>query len=164
MRLVPVANRSNTNKQHRMTAILLGLIFCGIGAALIFGVSNWMALAKARKLKNPVAATPATLAEGKQLYAKHCENCHGENGDGKGQKAPELSTAPTDFTKAPKWTARADGELFYRITKGRQPMPAFDDKLSETERWEVIDYIRTFARKPAASSSAAPSPNSASPQ
>jgi mono/diheme cytochrome c family protein len=144
-----------------MPAILLGLILCGIGAAVIFGVSNWMALAKARKLKNPVAATPAALAEGKQVYAKHCENCHGENGDGKGQKAPELSTAPTDFTKASQMDSRTDGEFFYRIAKGRRPMPAFEDKLNETARWEVVDYIRTFESKPTVSSYAAPSSNSA---
>jgi mono/diheme cytochrome c family protein len=147
-----------------MAAILLGLILCAIGAALIFGVSNWMALAKARKVKNPVEATPVALVVGKQAYAKHCENCHGENGAGKGQKAPELSTTPTDFTNASQMDSRTDGEFFYRITKGRQPMPAFEDKLTETERWEVVDYIRTFERKPAASSSTAPSPNSASPR
>ncbi len=145
-----------------MTAILLGLILCGIGAAAILGVNNWMALAKARKVKNPMAATPATLAEGKQAYAKHCENCHGESGDGKGQKAPELSTAPTDFTKTSEMDSRTDGEFFYRITKGRRPMPAFEDKLNETERWEVVDYIRTFERKPAGSS-AVPSSSSPSP-
>jgi mono/diheme cytochrome c family protein len=156
--------RSCNPTKHRMTAILLGLIFCAIGAALIFGVSNWMALAKARKLKNPVAATPEPLSEGKQAYAKHCENCHGENGDGKGQKAPELSTAPTNFTNASQMDSRTDGEFFYRITKGRQPMPAFENKLTETERWEVVDYIRTFERKPATNSSAAPSSNSALPQ
>jgi mono/diheme cytochrome c family protein len=150
---VTFAERSSKPAKHRATAILLGLILCGIGAAVIFGVSNWMALAKARKVKNPLAATPAALAEGKQVYAKHCENCHGENGDGKGQKAPELSTAPTDFTKASNMDGRTDGEFFYRITKGRRPMPAFEDKLTETERWEVVDYIRTLERKPDASSS-----------
>ena len=123
-----------------------------------------MAVARARKVKNPVEATPAALAGGKQVYAKHCENCHGENGDGKGQKAPELSTAPTDFTKASVMDSRTDGEFFYRITKGRQPMPAFEDTLTETQRWESVDYIRTFERNAAAGSSAARSSNSAPPQ
>jgi mono/diheme cytochrome c family protein len=160
---VTFAERSSKPTKHRTTAILLGLILCAIGAAVIFGVSNWMALAKARKLKNPVVATPAALAQGKQVYAKHCENCHGENGDGKGQKAPELSTAPTNFTNASQMESRKDGEFFYRITKGRRPMPAFEDKLTEVERWEVVDYIRTFERKPAATSSTPPSSNSVSP-
>jgi mono/diheme cytochrome c family protein len=40
-----------------------------------------------------------------------------------------------------------DGELYWQTTYGRRPMPAFRDKLSEPERWEVVDYIRTFAQK-----------------
>ncbi len=158
MRLVRVAKRSNTNKQRRTTAILLGLILCAICAALFFAAGNWIALAKAKKLKNPVAPTPATLAEGKQVYGQHCENCHGEKGDGKGQKAAELSTAPTDFTDARKMSDVTDGEFFWQITKGRQPMPAFEDKLTPDQRWESVDFIRTFAMKPAAASPVAPAP------
>lgn len=143
------ADRPAKFGQRRITAILLGLILCAIGVALIFAARNRMELARARRLKNPVAATPAALAEGKQIYAKHCENCHGENGDGKGQKALELSTAPTDFTNAEKMQSAPDGELYWQTTKGRPPMPAFEDKLTEEQRWEVVDYIRTFAAKPA---------------
>jgi len=115
-------------------------------------------IARAKKLKNPIAPVPAALADGKQIYQQHCENCHGENGDGKGQKAPELSTAPTDFTDAQKMNGLTDGELFWQTTKGRQPMPAFEDKLNPDQRWEVVDFIRTFARKPASDSSSVPAP------
>lgn len=149
MRLVPVANRSNTNKQRRTIAVLLGLILCAICAALFFAAGNWIALAKAKKLKNPVAPTAAALADGQKIYGQHCENCHGEKGDGKGQKAAELSTAPTDFTDAQKMSGVTDGEFFWQITKGRQPMPAFEDKLTPDQRWESVDFIRTFATKPA---------------
>jgi len=149
VRLVPVANRSNTNKQRRTIAVLLGLILCAICAALFFAAGNWIALAKAKKLKNPVAPTAAALADGQKIYGQHCENCHGEKGDGKGQKAAELSTAPTDFTDAQKMSGVTDGEFFWQITKGRQPMPAFEDKLTPDQRWESVDFIRTFATKPA---------------
>jgi hypothetical protein len=40
---------------------------------------------------------------------------------------------------------RTDGELYWQITRGRLPMPAFEDKLSDLERWQLVDYIRTFA-------------------
>jgi mono/diheme cytochrome c family protein len=26
-------------------------------------------------------------------------------------------------------------------------MPAFDDKLTDHQRWQLVDYIRTFAAK-----------------
>jgi mono/diheme cytochrome c family protein len=58
----------------------------------------------------------------------------------------------------------ADGELFWQISRGRLPMPAFEDKLSEEARWQVVDYIRTFSEKPADSSPAMPSRHDAGPQ
>jgi mono/diheme cytochrome c family protein len=106
---------------------------------------NWNATVTARKLKNPLAATADVLAAGRQNYGEHCRSCHGEKGDGRGEKAAELSVAPGDFTDARTMSRRADGELFWQITRGRLPMPAFEDKLSDQERWQLVDYIRTFA-------------------
>jgi mono/diheme cytochrome c family protein len=136
--------------------IALIAIACMVCAALLFSAGNWMALAKAKKLKNPIAPSASALADGKQIYAQHCENCHGERGDGKGEKAAELSTAPTDFTDAQKMTSLTDGELYWQITKGRHPMPAFEDKLTPEQRWESVDFLRTFAPKPAADTLSAP--------
>jgi len=39
-----------------------------------------------------------------------------------------------------------DGDLFQMITKGDNPMSAFEHKLSETERWHAVKFIRTFAK------------------
>ncbi len=141
-----------------MTVIALAGIGCVICAALFFAAGNWIALAKAKKLQNPVAPSSEALAEGKQIYGQHCENCHGEKGDGKGQKAAELSTAPTNFTDAQKMNGVTDGELFWQTTKGRQPMPAFEDKLTPDQRWESVDFIRTFATKPTPASPEASAP------
>lgn len=62
--------------------------------------------------------------------------------------------APGDFTDVSKMRDVSDGELYWQITYGRLPMPAFKDKIDEKGRWELVDYIRTFAEKnaPAASS------------
>lgn len=83
------------------------------------------------------------------LYQKQCKSCHGEDGDGNGNRASELSVTPTNFTNAPEMNRLTDGELFWKITHGHRPMPAFEDKLNETERWQVVDYIRAFARQSA---------------
>jgi mono/diheme cytochrome c family protein len=104
-----------------------------------------LAVQRARELKNPVAATPETLAAGKRLYGLHCEKCHGAKGDGKGEKAAELSEEPTDFTRAGEMSRMADGELFVPIMEGKKPMPAFRDKVSDEEAWQIVDYVRTFA-------------------
>jgi len=125
---------------------LLIVAATGITAAT-FAIKNWSATAKARKLRNPVPATADALAAGSEIYKQHCQRCHGANGDGKGEKAAELSVAPGDFTDTRKMSTLTDGELFWEITKGRRPMPAFGDKLSDQERWQVVDWIRTFAGK-----------------
>ncbi|MFY9690984.1 MAG: cytochrome c [Candidatus Acidiferrales bacterium] len=140
---------------HLTFVIVLLLFFAAAISLMIYAVMQWNARAKARNLKNPVPATAQAVAAGSQIYRQHCQSCHGVNGDGKGEKAAELSTAPGDFTDAKKMSGLTDGELYWEITEGRHPMPAFADKLTEQERWEVVDYIRTFAEKTARSSPAA---------
>ena len=130
--------------------LALVLVLAAASLALVQYAREWSPAAKARRMKNPVPATPAALAAAKQSYMEHCQKCHGEKGDGKGQKAAELSVAPMDFTDARQMDELADGQLFEEITKGQLPMPAFEDKLSEQQRWQLVDYVRTFASKTAA--------------
>ncbi len=146
---------SGQNFRSLGTVILLAVFAMAIFAAL-YAAKNWGAVAAARKLKNPVPATADNLAAGKQTYREHCQSCHGERGDGKGERAAELSVAPGDFTDTRKMGEITDGELFMQITKGRLPMPAFAGKLGEEERWQAVDYIRTFAEP--APNRPAPSP------
>ena len=91
-------------------------------------------------------------------YSTHCQSCHGERGDGKGERAEKLSIAPSDFTDAHAMGQLTDGELFWKISHGRRPMPAFQNKLTEQERWQLVDYIRTLAGR--AEGGAAPAKNS----
>lgn len=148
--------QAESKKGNRATLVIVLLLFFGAVLALTgYAVIQWNAKAKVRNLKNPVPATAEAIAAGSQVYRQHCQSCHGPNGDGKGEKAPELSTAPGDFTDTKKMSGLTDGELFWEITEGRHPMPAFADKLSEQERWEAVDYIRTFANRSATSRPAA---------
>jgi len=136
--------------------VIVLLLFLGAAVALMgYAALQWNARAKERNLKNPEPADPQALAAGKEIYEQHCQSCHGSKGDGKGEKAPELSVAPGDFTDARKMSGLTDGELYSEITEGHHPMPEFADKLTVQERWEVVDYIRTFAAKgPTAQASA----------
>jgi len=40
-----------------------------------------------------------------------------------------------------------DGEIFYKISEGRRPMPSFKKRLTEEQRWQLVNYVRTFAPK-----------------
>jgi len=132
----------------KRTVILVGfsVIFLAAAAAVVFSLGSWNAPAAVRGLQNPVPATESAVDEGMFVYSQHCKGCHGENGDGKGERAGELAVMPSDFTDARQMSHLSDGELFWKITHGRRPMPAFGDKLTETQRWQVVDYIRTFAK------------------
>ena len=128
--------------------IVLFVVAAVAGAVIVYSLSNWSAPAKARKLQNPVPETAESIASGKMVYTQRCASCHGEKGDGKGEKAGDLSLEPTNFTDAHETSLSTDGELFWKISEGHRPMPRFKDKLSENERWDLVNYIRTFSAKP----------------
>jgi mono/diheme cytochrome c family protein len=138
--------QSKKDLRHAGLIVLFAALLSAL-VLLVFGIQNWSTMAKARKLKNPFPPTPQALADGMQVYTNHCRSCHGQYGDGKGEKAAQLSVAPGDLTNASKMSRLTDGELYWQTTYGRRPMPAFKDKLTEQQRWEVVDYIRTFAEK-----------------
>jgi len=141
---------SNTRSKNLWPIVVIGLlgVIATATAGFVYWSVKWGEAAQARKLVNPVPPSPGNIAAGLQTYRNHCQKCHGENGDGKGEKAPELSITPHDFTDAHEMRVWTDGELFWVITKGHRPMPAFKDKLNDEERWQAVDYIRTFAGKP----------------
>ncbi|PYV39789.1 MAG: hypothetical protein DMG06_22195 [Acidobacteria bacterium] len=95
--------------------------------------------------KNPIEATADSIAKGQVTYKKNCQMCHGEKGMGDGPAGQRLNPRPRDFTDKSKMEKMTDEEMFKDITKGEGPMPAFEHKLSETDRWHVINYVRTFA-------------------
>ncbi|MBL7923884.1 MAG: cytochrome c [Bacteroidia bacterium] len=85
------------------------------------------------------------MAEGKELYAQHCKSCHGAKGKGDGTKAEKIDISCGDFS-TPDFTKISDGELYWKTTEGRKPMPSYKEKLSNNERWAIINYIRTFSK------------------
>jgi mono/diheme cytochrome c family protein len=119
-----------------------------LGGLLVFAStkSDWKAPDDAKKMKNPVTADDANIAAGKAIYAERCANCHGDAGDGKGSDAAMYSVAPAAFNDAAAMQETTDGELFWKISEGRRPMPGFKNRLTEQERWQLVDYIRTFAK------------------
>jgi mono/diheme cytochrome c family protein len=145
-------------KKRNLILFALGLVFLAGVAAILYSLTEWSVPAAARRLENPLPPTGAAIAAGKALYHTHCESCHGAEGDGSGDRAPELSVMPTDFTDVREMQRATDGELFWKITHGHRPMPAFRSKLSETERWQVVNYIRTFAQQSEKNTKPSPHP------
>lgn len=128
---------------------------------LIFGNtrSAWDVPAVARTRPNPVAANAASVVAGETIYQDKCVGCHGDAGDGRGSEARMYSVKPANFND-PKIATVTDGELFWKITTGNKPMPAFKKRLTEEQRWQVIDFIRTFAQQPNAAPTKTPQQSS----
>ncbi len=40
-----------------------------------------------------------------------------------------------------------DGELFYIVSKGKGDMPGEGDRLSGTQRWHLVNFIRSLPKK-----------------
>jgi len=114
---------------------------------VVADASDWVVPAKYKTMKNPTDAKDSeNLTIGKSLYAKQCSSCHGKNGWGDGSKAPELEGDLGDFSTAATQN-QTDGELFYKITEGRDDMPSFKKKIpSDEDRWLVVNYVRTLAK------------------
>lgn len=125
-----------------VAAVLLAAIFALSGCG-----GGWNVPPDAGSLKNPAPLNAATLADARQLYVSNCQKCHGVNGDGKVPPGATYfySTKPTDFTNARRTDAMSDGEIFWKMTNGRKPMPAFKNRLSDEQRWELVNLIRVFA-------------------
>ena len=98
-----------------------------------------------KTMKNPIAKDDASVKTGMTLYNKNCASCHGKTGLGDGVKARALKTFPGDLSK-PAYQTQADGEQFYRTKFGRGEMPKYEGKMSDTDIWHMVNYMRTFKK------------------
>jgi putative copper resistance protein D len=87
-----------------------------------------------------------SVASGSALFRTHCATCHGAAGRGDGAGGAGLPRPPADLT-APHTAQHTAGDMFWWLTHGIPAggMPAFDSVLSEEERWDLINFIRTLA-------------------
>lgn len=97
-------------------------------------------------LMAPSIAQAADVANGKKVYADKCARCHGTSGKGDGPKAETLEKKPADYTDEKKMGEFTDAQLKKITLEGKQPMPAYQGKVSDKDLDDVIAYIRTFAK------------------
>jgi mono/diheme cytochrome c family protein len=105
---------------------------------------------------NPLRKDPANLrkhiAAGGEIYIKNCIFCHGDNLDGHGHFAKGFNPPPADFDDPGTIAMLQEAYLFWRIAKGgpglpkestpwNSVMPAWEDRLTEEQIWQVIMYL-----------------------
>src|SRR5215475_6196462 len=92
------------------------------------------------------------LRKGAAIYIRHCMYCHGDNLDGQGHFAPGFNPPPANFQDPGTIAMLQEAFLFWRIAKGgpglpkestpwNSVMPAWEDRLTEEQIWQVIMYL-----------------------
>jgi mono/diheme cytochrome c family protein len=129
-----------------VVALLAFACWSGSAVAADSMSDRWVSPAPNAAKKNPVAPTQESIAAGQRIYSKTCALCHGKSGDADGPAVIELNIHPAKLSD-PKLTTESDGALFWKITTGKKPMPAYGKRLSETERWHLVNYVRTLPKR-----------------
>ena len=126
--------------------LVLSSMVIALASFTIIEKDPWPVPDKFNKMANPVKSDAESLATGKEVWAKHCQSCHGKAGKGDGSKAAQLKTALDDFSK-PDVQNQTDGALFYKTSEGRKDMPSFKKKIADQDEiWAVVNYMRTFKK------------------
>lgn len=126
-----------------LTAAILGGSL--VGAAGAWAQGAWEAPAAEKTKKNPVPSGAKAVEAGKKVAQVNCVLCHGESGKGNGPGSAALNPKPADWTSK-RVQDESDGEIFWKISNGRGPMPSWKH-LPETDRWSVVHYIRSLKGK-----------------
>jgi putative copper resistance protein D len=97
-------------------------------------------------LRPSVPYQAATITAGGELYQASCAGCHGPRGAGDGPEGRGLPRSPADL-RAPHTAQHTAGDLFWWISHGipGSGMPGFASRLTEEERWELINFLRALS-------------------
>ena len=152
-RLRSVAAERGMTPRSRPCLRIVPFITIVLGSALLIvsgeqasSIEKWTAPAAEARKKNPIAVSESSLAAGQKIYLKRCVACHGKTGNGDGPDAADLGIHPSKLSD-PVIRAETDGELFWKITVGKKPMPNYSTRLSPTHRWNVINYLRSLVKR-----------------
>ncbi len=98
--------------------------------------------------RTPVPFDTISIANGSTLFAENCVACHGLQGKGNGVLAKTFAKPPVDMLTEPHTAKHTAGDFFHWLTYGIPDtgMPVFADKLSEEDRWDVVNFLHAMSR------------------
>jgi len=126
--------------------VIVTILFGSALIALSVEESKWVAPAAEAQTKNPVPVNQSSIAAGQKIYLQRCAGCHGKTGNGDGPDAADLGIHPARLSEA-ALQGQTDGALFWKVTVGKKPMPSYRSRVSPTDRWSVINYLRTLGKR-----------------
>lgn len=99
--------------------------------------------------KKPTVPIDAiSIVAGAHLFAENCVNCHGPQGKGTKPVADPDLRDPTDLLTQQHTAKYTVGNVFHQLSHGipGTEMPGYADKLSEEERWDLINFLHAMSR------------------
>ena len=105
---------------------------------------HWSAPPEAVKRANPIPRDQTSIERGKNLFKTYCISCHGPGGRGDGPAAAGLNPKPPNLVKMAGH--HADGDIAWKIAKGRGPMPGWEKIISEEDVWHLTNFIQSLKK------------------
>lgn len=96
-------------------------------------------------LVNPYEGNADVVKEGKALYDRYCEHCHGAKGAGDGLVG-QVYKGVTAYNSATVKDKKA-GHIFWVITHGKGRMGAHDSQISVDDRWKIVTFVQTLQKQ-----------------
>ena len=119
------------------------------GCALVVGLPALTVPAYPETYRpTPIPFEAKSIAHGMTLFAANCVVCHGPQGKGNGVLAKTLPKQPVDLLTEPHASMHTPGDFFHWLTYGipGTGMPAWKEKCSEDERWDLVNLIHAISR------------------
>jgi len=99
-----------------------------------------------RGIEIPNLKDASLIKSGFALYRVNCQPCHGAPGVGAEQIGRGINPKPPELvTAGARWT---DAQTYWIVSHGLKMsgMPAFAPRLSNTDRWAIVAFLRRLSR------------------
>ena len=106
----------------------------------------WVVPADKSATANPFAGNVKSTDEGRTVFNSYCYPCHGMTGEGNGPSATQLIPKPANLSSK-QVQSQTDGSIFWKISTGRGQMAAWQQIISEKQRWALVNFIRHLGTK-----------------
>lgn len=139
--------------QRRATVALLDTLIAAVTAkqapADVMVIAKRFAQSLGSEARLDLPRSALDPDSGKRIYATTCVSCHGVQGFGDGPAAAALNPRPASLASADLMRSTTPELMYRKVTIGvtGTGMAAFADKLSATDRWNVVAYLTELRQK-----------------
>lgn len=102
--------------------------------------------------KNPIKSCPESIKQGETLYSQYCKGCHGDHAIRQKNATCTPTFCPADL-RNPKLWRLGEGAVYWTITDDRNPMPCFSHRLTDEQRWNIVNYLHSLTKEQKSDSS-----------